>query len=1013
MLYPKNQESRLSRELFQSPTSEYRGAPFWAWNCKLNEQELLWQIDQLQQMGLGGFHMHVRSGMATPYLSDEFMALVKACVEKAKEKKMLAWLYDEDRWPSGAAGGLVTKDHQYRARTLRFTPARQPEKTPVARYAVQLDENQCLKSYRLLKEGEQPDAGQMMRYAYLEIAQDSPWYNNQAYLDTLNPKAVKQFIGKTHERYAQCFEQDFGGAVPAIFTDEPQFSVKRTLTYPDEQVDAVIPWTDDLEDTFRAAYGQSLLAQLPEIFWELPGDLPSPARYHFHDHLTERFASAFADQIGGWCEKHNLMLTGHMMQEPTLRSQTGMLGEAMRSYRGFQLPGIDMLCDNREYTTAKQAQSAAHQFGRPGVLSELYGVTNWNYDFRGHKSQGDWQAALGVTVRVQHLAWVSMEGEAKRDYPASISYQSPWYREYPYVENHFARVNTALTRGKPHVRVGVIHPIESYWLRFGPSAQTAERCAEMDERFQQVTTWLLHGLIDFDFICESLLPSQCAKGGAPLKVGEMAYDAIVVPQCETIRGTTLERLRAFAAQGGKLIFMGGAPKFVDAVPSDAAEKLAEASLNIPYTSFDLLAALKDQREIDVRLPSGERAPRLLHQLRDDGDGRWLFLCNGQLPARPDQPDEWTLTLTIKGLWQPTVYDTMTGDIRPCPCRQEKGMTLISFPWHGYDSLLLRLEPGEAALAAPEKKELLEACRFRGLFPVTLSETNVVLLDQAEYAYDDGEWQPKDEILRIEKRLREEHGLTVRDGHLPQPWVVPEDTRYEHYLSLRFTIHSEIACEGVQLALERPETTEITWNGKQLQAEPDGYFTDKSIRTLPLPGLKKGDNILTLRLPLGNRCGAEWCYLLGDFGVRVQGDEAFVTEPVRALGFGDWTAQGLPFYAGNVTYHLPIEAKGDFTLQCTHFRNPLLTVALDGERVGVIAYSPYTLPVPCAPGRHTLDITAYGNRCNAFGAVHCADNTFTWFGPYAWRRKGAEWGDEYILWPTGILNSPRILMPCPD
>jgi len=133
------------------------------------------------------------------------------------------------------------------------------------------------------------------------------------------------------------------------------------------------------------------------------------------------------------------MLTGHMMSEQSLESQTSALGEAMRSYRSFQLPGIDMLCDYREYTTAKQAQSASNQYGRPGVISELYGVTNWDFDFRGHKLSGDWQAALGVTTRVHHLNWVSMEGEAKRDYPAAIGYQSPWYKEYPMIEDHFGR----------------------------------------------------------------------------------------------------------------------------------------------------------------------------------------------------------------------------------------------------------------------------------------------------------------------------------------------------------------------------------------------------------------------------------------------------------------------------------------------------------------------------------------------------------------------------------------------
>ena len=40
MLYPKNQEKTLSKELFKHPTSEYRGTPFWAWNGKLDKEEL-------------------------------------------------------------------------------------------------------------------------------------------------------------------------------------------------------------------------------------------------------------------------------------------------------------------------------------------------------------------------------------------------------------------------------------------------------------------------------------------------------------------------------------------------------------------------------------------------------------------------------------------------------------------------------------------------------------------------------------------------------------------------------------------------------------------------------------------------------------------------------------------------------------------------------------------------------------------------------------------------------------
>lgn len=68
MLYKKNTTPRLDMQLFREPTAEYRGTPFWAWNCKLEQKELEWQLEVLKQMGFGGAHMHVRSGMATPYL---------------------------------------------------------------------------------------------------------------------------------------------------------------------------------------------------------------------------------------------------------------------------------------------------------------------------------------------------------------------------------------------------------------------------------------------------------------------------------------------------------------------------------------------------------------------------------------------------------------------------------------------------------------------------------------------------------------------------------------------------------------------------------------------------------------------------------------------------------------------------------------------------------------------------------------------------------------------------------
>ena len=159
MLY-KNNTQILDMELFKNPTSAYRSSPFWAWNCELDEKELLWQIEQLKLMGFGGFYMHTRSGMSTKYLSDDFMNLVKSCTDKAKEENMLAYLYDEDRWPSGAAGGYVTKNYpKFRQRRLFFTlnernalpknEAIEQGKTYLAAmYDIVLNEKGELKEYR-------------------------------------------------------------------------------------------------------------------------------------------------------------------------------------------------------------------------------------------------------------------------------------------------------------------------------------------------------------------------------------------------------------------------------------------------------------------------------------------------------------------------------------------------------------------------------------------------------------------------------------------------------------------------------------------------------------------------------------------------------------------------------------------------------------------------------------------------------------------------------------------------
>lgn len=91
------------KEILEKPGKEFRSAPFWAWNEKINEKESKFQIQEMCDKGMGGFFIHSREGLETPYLSEEWMAQVGTAVQEAKEKGLEVWIYDEDKWPSGCS----------------------------------------------------------------------------------------------------------------------------------------------------------------------------------------------------------------------------------------------------------------------------------------------------------------------------------------------------------------------------------------------------------------------------------------------------------------------------------------------------------------------------------------------------------------------------------------------------------------------------------------------------------------------------------------------------------------------------------------------------------------------------------------------------------------------------------------------------------------------------------------------------------------------------------------------
>ena len=227
----------LNKESFKNPDKIYRPTIFWGWNDRLQNEEIKHQIQSMDEGGIGSFFIHARVGLLTPYLSREWMGRVKTSIEEAKKRGISAWLYDEDKWPSGYAGGLVPrKRSKYRIRGLIL-------KDPDA-----LDENDdVLRVYKT--------KGKRLAFCQRTDPLGQKEFNEASYVDLMNPNVVKEFIDSTYQAYLIEVGREFGDTVPGIFTDEPHLYWQIETT--------CLPWTTDFSAIFREKNGYDILTIFP------------------------------------------------------------------------------------------------------------------------------------------------------------------------------------------------------------------------------------------------------------------------------------------------------------------------------------------------------------------------------------------------------------------------------------------------------------------------------------------------------------------------------------------------------------------------------------------------------------------------------------------------------------------------------------------------------------------------------------------------------------------------------
>lgn len=992
---------------FENPSAIYRGKPFWSWNGKLEKEELMRQIDVLKDMGMGGYFCHSRTGLATEYLGEEWFDLINACADKGEECGMETWLYDEDRWPSGSAGGKVTESHEHRRKFLRMYLVSADEfawdDEMIAAFAVHLD-GLSFTGKKRLYQGDAPGRDTVLFFKIEEMLPSSV-YNGNTYIDTLSRPAVEAFIELTHEKYKEKCGDKFGKSIKGIFTDEPERG-SVMCNFGTYNGDTVVPYTPKLFAEFETRFGYDLTDYLPDVFLYPDGEKIVPVKWQLLELFQELFLENYMQPIQEWCQKNNMIFTGHLLHEDNLSCQVWPQGSLMRTYEYMDIPGMDLLMEeNYCFWAAKQLQSAARQLGKKWMMSELYGATGWKMTFENYKSVGDWQALFGINLRCHHLSWYTMKGEAKRDYPASIFYQSAWYKEFSKLEDYFSRIHVMLTEGDPVCDVLVVNPVESLWANihmgwFNDWKHDNPDIDEVEQKYAQLFHQLCGAKYDFDYGDEDYLKRlgkiETETDGSPVfVVGEGRYHTVVVGKMLTIRKTTLDLLRKFAEMGGEVIFAGDPPAYVDALRSDEA-----ASLPAQYVPFEKAAeSIQARPFITVKDQNGNIIPEIFVQTKVEDGKHIAFLLNVN---RRQKFENAVISIGRGGYCEH--WDCRTG----ARTLLTQGDAIdFTYTFEPSGELMLVLTDEDHHL--PQEKPLAltgEAAYLEGPFSYQLSEPNVCVLDFADLRIDGGETQKHLEILKADWAVRDHFGLPRRGGDMLQPWFTG---KLEHpvlgTVELDFSFFAEELPEKLMLAVETPEEFEILVNDKANALTAAGvYWVDPCFKTFLLDrdALKIGENTITLKCRFRQDVELESLYLLGDFGVRLDGAKRTLVRLPERLHVGSVTEQGLPFYGADICYELPVEkSERNFLLGTDHFDAACIDVA-DGDCKQMIMAQPYAVNVSAGDER-TLKLHYVLTRKNTFGPLHLT-LPVNGGGPETFVTTGDDFlEDGYTLVPQGMTE----------
>ncbi|AHF94863.1 hypothetical protein OPIT5_28620 [Opitutaceae bacterium TAV5] len=607
-----------------------------------------------------------------------------------------------------------------------------------------------------------------------------------------------------------------------------------------------------------------------------------------------------------------------------------------------------------------------------------------------------------------------MGGEAKRDYPASISFQSPWHREYKVIETYFSRLHVLLQAGEPLCDVLVVHPVESLWAQIHAGWATwlrtvDSRVQHLEDIYRKVFTCLSCAQIDFDYGDEEHLARRASiiPCSGTLAIGPMRYRMVIVAGMETMRATTVDLLRRFHEEGGTVIFAGPPPTHVDALPSPAVEKLKGKCVHVPLEENALVLSTQEASEAS-RTVLDERGRGLLCQARRDGGMHIIVLLN------PSETREYP-EVVLSGNGPVVEFDCLAGVTYAVDAhagdrciRWKTAVRPLQERVFVCGTCIPQTLPGRRSPPVPENTVTVECGSG---YDYTLDEPNIAVLDMAEFSVGEEVWESRREILQVEQALCQRSGVPLRGGMMVQPWANEKKNETKIPIRIRFVFDIVVLpAVPVRLMIEQPERHQLFLNGVPVPVpEKTDWFIDPCFRTFTLPEgvLREGKNDLVMHTTFGDGTDLEAVYLLGEFGVEIKHARISLRELPARLFEGDWTQQGLPFYSGRIALRIPadgthrllVDPMGAATLVCRH---PM------GAPRRIMPWKPFSTDLEGFADANGFVVVEWVlTRRNTFGPLHLVPMEQDSIDPQRFRSTDPEWSDDYQLVPVGLAQPPRL------